>query len=65
MTLVATPADADANSYLTVADADALAGDDIDRIEFDGTGNGASSGGFDPQPRDDSGGGTGWLEPAG
>lgn len=29
MTLVATPADADANSYLTVADADALAGDDL------------------------------------
>lgn len=29
MTLVATPASADANSYLTVADADALAGDDI------------------------------------
>ena len=36
-----------------------LAGDDIDRIEFDGTGDGASSGGLDPQPRDDSGGGAG------
>lgn len=36
-----------------------LAGDDIDRIEFDGTGDGASSGGFDPQPRNDSGGGAG------
>ena len=29
MTLVATPADAEANSYLTVEDADALAGDDL------------------------------------